>query len=332
VGTLKAALLAVNERWLSPAFSFPSRWLPGWDKPSSRMTDRAAHQLSKWPFFLGDALLLGVAGLVLWQGARPLAMWEMVLLASCVAAGAGLCVIPFILEYRYLSKLAQVERLQRTLLQVHNIEGIARQIASATSCWQAIQDDARKAVDASREITDSMTSEARAFQQFLEKANDTERGHLRLEVEKLRRAEADWLQVIIRVLDHVFALFLAAVRSGQPGLIEQLTGFQRACREVALRVGLVPFEAQAGEPFDKQRHRTSEEGEVPEESRVGETLATGYRFQGQQVRKALVSLQGERPGPSPLSISQIRSRREHASSEPGSAAARVSETDVLSAP
>jgi molecular chaperone GrpE (heat shock protein) len=294
------------------------------------MTDRAAHRLSKWPFFLGDVLLLGVAGLAFWQGSRPLEMWEMVLLASCVAGGAGLCVIPFILEYRYLMKLAQVERLQRALLQVHNIEGIARQIASATSCWQAIQDDARKSVDASREITDSMTAEARAFQQFLEKANDTERAHLRLEVEKLRRAEADWLQVLIRMLDHVYALFLAALRSGQPGLIEQLAGFQRACREVALKVGLVPFEAQAGEPFDKQRHQTGS-GEVAEDGRVGETLATGFRFQGQQVRKALVSLQGERLEPSPLSISQIRSRREHATAEGPSDVQRVSESDMLSA-
>jgi molecular chaperone GrpE (heat shock protein) len=279
------------------------------------MTDRAAHHLSKWPFFLGDALLLAVAGLVLGQGGRPLDQWEMVLLAGCVAAGAGLGVIPFILEYRYLSKLTQVERLQRALLEVHNIEGIARQIASATSCWQAVQDDARKAVDASRQINESMTAEARAFQQFLDKANDSERGHLRLEVEKLRRAEADWLQVLIRVLDHVFALFQAAMRSGQPGLIEQLTGFQRACREVALRVGLVPFEAQAGEPFDKQRHQTTEEGEPPEDCRIAETLATGYRFQGRQIRNALVAIEVERPEPSPLSISQIRARREGESAD-----------------
>jgi hypothetical protein len=295
------------------------------------MTDRTAHQLSKWPFFLGDMLLLGVAGFTLWQGGRPLVLWEMMLLASCVATGAALCVTPFILEYRYLSKLTQVERLQRALLQVHNIEGIARQIASATSCWQAIQDDARKSVDASRAITESMTAEARAFQQFLDNANDTERSHLRLEVEKLRRAEADWLQVLIRVLDHVHALFQAAVRSGQPGLVDQLAGFQRACREVALRVGLVPFEAQPEELFDIHRHQTTAEGEVPEGSQVAGTLATGYRFQGQQIRRVLVSLQSDRPEPSPLSISQIRNRREQLPSAPPSSESQVTEPDVFSA-
>ncbi len=295
------------------------------------MTDRTDHQLSKWPFFLGDVLMLGVAGFTLWQGGRPLVLWEMVLLASCVMIGASLCVTPFILEYRYLSKLTQVERLQRSLLQVHNIEGIARQISSATSCWQAIQDDARKSVDASREITDSMTAEARAFQQFLDKANDTERNHLRLEVEKLRRAEADWLQVLIRVLDHVYALYQAAVRSGQPGLIEQLTGFQRACREVALRVGLVPFEAQREERFDKQRHQTTVEGEVEEESRVADTLASGYRFQGKQIRRALVSIQDGRPEAPTLSISQIRNRRDQLSGEVPAPEPRATEPDIFSA-
>lgn len=294
------------------------------------MTDRTAHQLSKWPFFLGDMLLLGVAGFALWQGSRPLVLWEMLLLAGSVAAGAALCVTPFILEYRYLSKLTQVERLQRALLQVHNIEGIARQIASATSCWQAIQDDARKSMEASRTITDTMTEEARAFQEFLTKANDSERGHLRLEVEKLRRAEADWLQVLIRVLDHVFALYQAAVRSGQPLLIDQITGFQRACREVALRVGLVPFEAQRDEPFDAQRHHTTTEGDVREGTVITDTLATGYRFQGQQIRKILVSVQSP-VDPSPLSISQIRSRREQHPPENRSADTDIAEPNIFSA-
>jgi molecular chaperone GrpE (heat shock protein) len=176
-----------------------------------------------------------------------------------------------------------------------------------------------------------MTAEARAFQQFLEKANDSERGHLRLEVEKFRRSEADWLQVLIRILDHVFALFQAAVRSGQPTLVEQLAGFQRACREVALRVGLVPFEAQVGEPFDKQRHQVGGEDEVPEDGRIADTLATGYRFQGQQIRRAFVALQNERPEPSPLSISQIRSRREEVSVEATPAGSHAAETDVMSA-
>ena len=125
----------------------------------------------------------------------------------------------------------------------------------------------------------------------MQRANDSERATLRLEVEKLRRAEADWLQVLVRMLDHVFALHQGALRSGQPGLIEQLGNFQNACRDAARRVGLTPFTANEAEPFDAQRHQLVEEGaKPPPDAVVAETIAAGYTFQGRLVRPALVRL------------------------------------------
>ena len=93
----------------------------------------------------------------------------------------------------------------------------------------------------------------------MQRANDSERATLRLEVEKLRRAEADWLQVLVRMLDHVYALHQGALRSGQPMLIEQVGNFQNACRDAARRVGLTPFTANEAEPFDAQRHQLIED-------------------------------------------------------------------------
>lgn len=275
------------------------------------MSDLVVPKISKWPFFVGDFLLLGMAGLVLWQGASPLVVWEMLVMAICVGLGAGLGVTPFILEYQHFTKLAQVERLQRSLLQVHKIETVGRQIASATASWQAVQDEATKSVEAARQINESMTAEAHAFQAFLEKANSSERQHLRLEVDKLRRAEADWLRVSIRILDHVYALSQAAFRSGQSGLIEQISTFQRACRDSAMRVGLVAVEANAGDAYDAQLHQWDQDNIEPPPGRiVVETLATGFRFQGQTIRRALVSLEAARTEPSPLSMREIAQHRE----------------------
>ena len=64
-----------------------------------------------------------------------------------------------------------------------------------------------------------------------------EKAHLRLEVEKLRRGETERLQIIIHVLDHVFALFQAAEHSGHPDLIDQLGHFQKACRKPCAALG-----------------------------------------------------------------------------------------------
>ena len=125
----------------------------------------------------------------------------------------------------------------------------------------------------------------------MERMSDREKSMLRVELEKLHRAENDWLQVLIRMLDHVYALHVGAVRSSQPTLIDQVGNFQNACRDVARRVGLAPFVAGNDELFDCQRHQLMEGELKPQEgAAIAETIAAGYTFQGKLVRPALVRL------------------------------------------
>ena len=262
--------------------------------------------LAKWPFILGDVLLVAVAVVCYAQGRHwpfgtsvGLSPWEGWVLTACIFLGATLSAVPFLLEYRAWIRWGEVDKVRQALQQIRNIEQVGRQVASATASWQAVQDDAGKAVEAARGLQEQLSAEARGFQEFLTKANDAERAHLRLEVEKLRRAEMDWLQVLVRLLDHVWALYQAAVRSGKVTLVEQVSHFQRACRDAALRVGLVPFVAKAGEPLDPNLHLPVRP--IPPdmtEPKVVETVATGYRFQGQLVRKVLVAVAPvEKPEP-----------------------------------
>src|ERR1051325_12049960 len=101
-----------------------------------------------------------------------------------------------------------------------------------------------------KEIAQDMAAEVKAFNEFLQRARTDERSALQLEVDKLRRGETEWLQVIVRMLDHVYALHQAALRSRQPSLIEQLGNFQNACRDAARRIGLQPFVAAPEELVD----------------------------------------------------------------------------------
>ena len=255
------------------------------------MSDVSAPKLSKWPFFLGDGLLLGMAYFISYQSKFALGHWELCFVVLCVVGGALLGIAPFLLEYDALGKLAETGALTTVVSQLHNLEGIAAQISGATGRWQDAQDQADKTARAASEIAERMTSEVKAFTEFMQRANDSERATLRLEVEKLRRAEADWLQVLVRTLDHVFALHQGALRSGQPNLIAQLGSFQNACRDAARRVGLTPFAANEAEPFDAERHQLVEEGaKAPPDAVVAETIAAGYTFQGRLVRPALVRL------------------------------------------
>ncbi len=282
------------------------------------MSDSIAPKLSKWPFFVGDAVLLCVACFIAYQSKFTLGHWELCFVVLCVAGGALLGILPFLLEYDALVKLAEASALTSAVVQIKNLEGIAVQIAEATGRWQDAQDAADQTARSAREIAERMTSEVQSFTEFLQRANDSERANLRLEVEKLRRTEGDWLQVLVRVLDHVYALNQGAVRSGEPNLIEQVGNFQNACRDSARRVGLTPFTAAEAERFDAQRHQVVGDGvQPPADAVIAETIATGYTFQGRLVRHALVRL-GEQPSLGAPTVSHETSKQQsHLPLDPG---------------
>lgn len=254
------------------------------------MSEQTRPTVPKWPFFIGDAFMLGVACFVYFQSKYPLPHFAIGAICACVALGALLAVLPFILEYRISVKLAESESLTTAVAQMKNLEDIATQINLATGLWQTVQAHSGKTVTAAKEIGDRITSEAKAFADFMQKANDTEKGTLRLEVEKLRRSEMDWVQVVVRILDHTFALHTAAARSGKTALVEQLTQFQNALRDSARRVGLSPFSASTGETFDAAKHQVNGAGKPAPGATIRDTIATGYTFRGQLIRPALVAL------------------------------------------
>jgi len=273
------------------------------------MRDGNPPVVPKWPFFLGDAILLGLACFIYYESQLPLGRWEIAACCLCAALGALLGVLPFILDYRALNKALEAVALGGVSDKIQNLERLAAQISSATNHWENVQLQAEKISGTATEITERMAAEVRDFTESMQKLGESERATLRLEVEKLRRAEKDWVQVLVHVLDHVYALHKGATRSGQPRLIEQLTHFQNACRDVARRVGLVPFAANPGEKFDAQRHQSTEVEAPPVDAVVAENLAPGYTLQSHLIRLALVRVgTGEpvepAPAPSPAASDQ----------------------------
>jgi molecular chaperone GrpE (heat shock protein) len=255
------------------------------------MPNQLAPKISKWPFFAGDMLLLITAFFISYQGKLPLGAPQISFACLCVAAGAGFGILPFLLEYRITAKLAEASALTNVVSQMENLDRLASRIGGATGQWQTVQEQADKTADLAKGIVERMTGEVQAFTDFMRRANDGEKATLRLEVEKLRRAEKDWLQVLVRMLDHTYALHQGALRSGQQNLIAQMGSFQNACRDAARRVGLAPFTAEESEPFDAERHQLmDEESKPPPDALIAETLAAGYTFQGKLLRPALVRL------------------------------------------
>jgi molecular chaperone GrpE (heat shock protein) len=256
------------------------------------MSNQTEPKLPKWPFFLGDAVLLALACYICTQhGKLPLGVWQASLVVLSGVAGAVLAVVPFVLEYRAAARLVESSGLVSTVAEIHNLEMIAAQINAATARWQVVQEHSANSVAAARELAAKMATEAGAFREFLQKANDSERSTLRLEVEKLHRSENEWLQVVVRLLDHTYALYRAAERSAQPTLIQQMSLFQNSCRDTARRMGLVPLVPAVNDAFDSQLHHLSESEAKPgAAAQIRDILATGFTYQGRLIRPAMVVL------------------------------------------
>jgi len=255
-------------------------------------------KIAKWPFFAGDLVLLALGGFLCYYPGRTGEMWQITLGVFCIISAAAFGIAPYILDYRSSTKLQEAGALASVVSQIRDLEAIAEQIQGATGQWQTAQEQAEKTAAAARQIAEQMAAEAKGFGELMEKMSDREKAALRLEVDKFRRAETEWLQVLVRMFDHVYALHVGTLRSSQPHLIEQVGNFQSACRDAARRIGLAPFTAAEAEPFDGQRHQLVDEKVRAEPgATVAETIAAGYTFQGRLLRPALVRLRngnGER--------------------------------------
>ena len=255
------------------------------------MNDATNWRIAKWPFLLGDALLLAFAYFIVWRSSHPIPQWEIIACFASAGLGTVIGILPFILDYRAIGKAIEANALGAVAEKIQNLEQLAAQITFATNQWEVAQGQAEKTSAGAKEIADKMAAEVREFAEFMEKMNDSEKATLRLEVEKLHRGETEWLQVLVRILDHVFALHAAATHSGQPKLAGQITQFQNACHDVTRRIGLTPFIAVPDEPFNAERHQAVDTGgKPPADAVVAETVGSGYTFQGRLLRPALVRL------------------------------------------
>lgn len=262
------------------------------------MSDRSETRLARWPSLSLIVCLASAAALdyaawwIVEKSDHPINIWMAVLALAAVGGAAWVAILPFFNDAQNAAKLEELDKLQSTANQIQNLEKVATQITIATAQWQSVQEHNAKAIESAKQVSEEMSQEALRFADFMQKANDSEKSTLRLEVDKLKRAEADWLQVLVRVLDHVYALHRAGKHSGQQTLIEQLAHFQNACRDAARRIGLVAFAPASGDGFEPGQHQTADgRKDIPDDAKVFETVATGYTFQGQMLRPALVLLE-----------------------------------------
>ena len=128
------------------------------------------------------------------------------------------------------------------------MENVAAQISEATENWEAVQEHSTQTAKLAEEIAQGIAASVKEHDTFMAQAGNEEVGALKLEVEKLRRAEVDWVNTLVATLDLVYRLERSAVASGKEQFIRTMGQFQGQCRDTARRVGLVAFEAETACP------------------------------------------------------------------------------------
>ena len=253
-------------------------------------TPFAPLKIAKWPFILGQVLLLGLAYFIVRHSPHPISSSEVLLCFVIAVVGALVGVLPFLLDYRIMGRQIDAQAMGEVAEKLQHLKTLSAQIISATNEWTNVHTQAEKTSNGAKAIADRMTEEVRQFAEFMQKMNDAEKSTLRLEADKARRSEGEWLQTVVHILDHVYAMTSAASRSNQPQVAAQLENFQNACRSTARRMGLAPFAPAAGEPYDPDRHQVIGDGKPAPGAVVSDTVGTGYTFQGRLLRPAIVKI------------------------------------------
>lgn len=292
------------------------------------------YRIAKTPFIVGDLLLLAMAGWIIWDVGGLPDGFQLGIVVGCLVVGMFFSTLPFLLDYRAELKRNEINEFQNIAEQLKALTQLEEHIRHATGQWHSIQDHCVSAVQNADKIAESMAQESTRFVEVMQSMDVSEKEHLRVEAEKLRRSEREWLQAAVRVMDHVFALHKAALQSGQPKLISQISNFQHAVVDVMRRMGLTPHEAELGTSYNKELHQVmGEDHKELTQPSVAETLAPGFTFQGRLVRPPLVRLveQEDMPAiangpadqadqtieePTPA-ISKKRASKEESEGEPG---------------
>jgi hypothetical protein len=257
------------------------------------MSEPKVPLMPKWPFLIADVAAWIGCYLIYQMGSGPFELGQTVAFIVCGLLGAFFLCYPFAREYQLDARIAEADQLAQVTDFMTRLEKVKNGVTVATAHLETAQDYSEKTIESSKEIAERMTDEAKAFAEFMAKANDTEKAHLELELEKLKRGESEWIKALITTLDETFRICQAAAQSGNAGVAEQLAKFQSVCRAAAGRIGLVPFEPDFGDPFDSEKHvLVDSKGAAPEGARVGGTLAPGYTYMRRPLRPAAVALQG----------------------------------------
>src|ERR1700722_10060492 len=134
--------------------------------------------LPLWPFIVVDSIFLGMGALLLKFGHRPLPWQEAGLLILCGALGSWSFVTPFLQRNADDQAHSQSKLLAEAASHIEKLDQLATEIRGSTDQWLELQTHTTQTAESAKQVADQMSTEAKAFTEFMQKANETEKNHL----------------------------------------------------------------------------------------------------------------------------------------------------------
>ena len=151
-------------------------------------------QLPKWPFLLGDAVLLGTAWIIASQSRDPFSGAPLIAIVACVMLGALLGAIPFLSDYARKQDEALDERQRSLETLSRTVAASAEQISIAAGGLHEITEIAQRNLTTAEHLPHKLQEKIAEFKAGLENAHSDEREELEKELATLRAGESERLE------------------------------------------------------------------------------------------------------------------------------------------
>ena len=146
-------------------------------------------KLPKWPFLLGDALLLGTAWLIADQTHNPFTGQPLIWIVVCVVAAAIIGAVPFLSDYARRQDEALDERQRGLDAIARTVAASAEQISIAANGLHELTELAQRNLKAASQLGPGLEEKVAALKAELTTTRDDERADLRKEIAALRSAD-----------------------------------------------------------------------------------------------------------------------------------------------
>ncbi len=187
-----------------------------------------APSLKPWPFLVGDAALLATACWISSQSHGPLNGLPLMMATGCIALGAILAIIPYLINHTRRQELELMERQHEIAALAQTTATSAEQISIAAASLHTLAENATRTLKMGEQLPHKLQEKINEFKAQLNEVTVTENEALAQEINTLRTSETERLETAlagVRKTTTDLAAIEAATRQHLAELNEMLARF-----------------------------------------------------------------------------------------------------------